>query len=125
MVFAALLLFSTSLLAQDGGGAPPEGRRMDPIKRAEQQTTLMTEKLALSEAQSAKIGETNLKYAQKTKELREANAGGDWSAMREKMTALRTEQDAELKTMMTSDQWAEWLKIREELRPKRGEGRKD
>lgn len=120
-----LLLTGSCLYAQDqpGGGQGPggDGRRMDPVKRAEQQTVLMTEKLGLSEAQSAKISEINLKYAQKMKELREANPEGDRAALREKMMALRVEQDAELKSMMTSDQWAEWEKVRQEFRPQKRE----
>ena len=42
----------------------------------------------------------------------------DWQ---EVLAALRTEQDAELKSMLTSDQWAAWEKVRAEQRASRGD----
>lgn len=113
------LVFSINMQAQPPGGG--ERPSMDPVKRAEQQTAMMTEQLTLSEAQAAKVQEINLKYAQQSKAMREANTSGDRTAMREQMTALRTAQDAELKTMLTSDQWAAWEKIQAEQRANRGE----
>ena len=116
-ILPALLLTAgfTTMQAQRGGG----GQGMDPVKRAEQQTTLMTEKLSLSEAQTLKVKEINLKYGQKTKEARDANADGDWSAMRETMTKLRQEQNAELKTVLTAEQFDTWAKYQEEQRSQR------
>ena len=111
------ILINTQAQPPAGGDRP----MMDPVKRAEQQTTLMTEKLSLSEAQAAKIKDINLKYAEKSKAMREANTNGDRTAMRDQMTALRTEQDAELKSMLTSDQWAAWEKVRAEQRASRGD----
>ncbi|MBK8426981.1 MAG: DUF4890 domain-containing protein [Lewinellaceae bacterium] len=113
------LVVFTSMQAQPPGGG--ERPSMDPVKRAEKQTAMMTEQLTLSEAQAAKVQEINLKYAEKSKAMREANTSGDRTAMREQMTALRTAQDAELKTMLTSDQWAAWEKIQAEQRENRGE----
>lgn len=112
------ILVFTQLQAQGPGGKQGQ---MDPEKRAEQQTAMMTQKLGLSEAQATKIKEINLKYAAKAKTLREANTGGDRTAMRGQMTTLRTEQDAELKTMLTSDQWATWEKVQTEQRANRDE----
>lgn len=99
--------------AQPGGGMG-----MDPEKRAEQQTASMTEKLSLSEAQAAKVKEINLKYAGKMKEARE-KADGDRDAMRAAVTTLRGEQDKELQTVLTDEQWQQWVKIREEMRNNR------
>jgi len=100
--------------AQPGG----MGMGMDPEKRAEQQTATMTEKLSLSEAQTAKVREINLKYANKMKEARD-KADGDREAMRATMTTLRSEQDKELQTVLTEEQWQQWLKIREEMKNNR------
>lgn len=124
MLKLALSAFLFLFILIGAQAQPPAGGdrpMMDPVKRAEQQTAMMTEKLSLSEAQAAKIKEINLKYAEKSKVLRETNTSGDWTAMRDQMTALRTEQDAELKTMLTSDQWATWEKVRAEQRANRGE----
>ena len=121
LALSALLcfVFFTSMQAQPPAGG--ERPMMDPVKRAEDQTALMAEKLGLSEAQTAKVKEVNLKYAEKAKTLRAANADGDRTKMREQMTALRTEQETELKTMLTSDQWAAWEKVQAEQRANRPE----
>ena len=104
------------LQAQPGGGWGG-----DPKQRADMQTQLMTDSLALSEAQSAKVGEINLKYAQKMQDAREgATAAGDWESMRATMQTMRAEQDKELQTVMTQDQWQSWTQIRETLRAQRG-----
>ena len=117
-IFAFIALFTAgfagALLAQPGGGW-----NADPEQRANQQTATMTEKLALSDAQSAKAKEINLKYANKMKEAR-ANANGDREAMRGTMTTLRQEQDKELQTIMTDEQWQQWVKYRDEQRANRG-----
>ncbi|HMQ59754.1 MAG TPA: hypothetical protein PKE06_03750 [Flavilitoribacter sp.] len=114
LVLAVLSLFSVS--AQPGGG----WQRQSPEERASQQAALMTEKLALSEAQAEKVKEISLKYSKKMQEAREANTGGDWSAMRETMTAMREEQDKEYQKVLTSEQWETWVKEREEMMKNRG-----
>jgi hypothetical protein len=103
------------LQAQPGGG-----RGGDPKQRAEAQTKLMTDSLALSDAQSAKVGEINMKYAQKMQEARANNPEGDWEAMRATMQTMRTEQDKELQTVLTQEQWQRWTQIREAMRAQRG-----
>jgi hypothetical protein len=92
---------------------------MDPAERAEKQTAQMTEKLSLSDAQAGKVKEINLKYADKMKAARE-EADGDWSSMREKMGAMRADQDKELQTVLTEEQWVQWDRYRTEQRANRG-----
>ncbi|MFN0014691.1 MAG: DUF4890 domain-containing protein [Saprospiraceae bacterium] len=118
LLIALFALAGTAIFAQPPGG-PGGGRMMNPEQRAEQQTAQMTEKLALSEAQAAKVKEINLKYAQKGQEARE-KADGDREAMREIILAIRQEQDKELQTMLTQEQWETWVKAREEMRGNRG-----
>lgn len=110
-----LILSATFTFAQRGE------RGGDPTERAKEQTVEMTEKLSLSAKQSEKVGEINLKYANKLKEARDANADGDWSTMRETMTQIRQEQNAELKNVMTAAQFEQWEKILEERRSQRRE----
>ncbi len=112
---ALFLMGGIALYAQPGGG----GRAMNPEQRAEQQTAQMTEQLALSEAQAGKVQEINLKYAKQAQEARE-QADGDREAMRDKMTTMRQEQDKELQTVMTQEQWQKWAAFREEQRANRG-----
>ena len=117
-IFAVIAFFtlglSAAVLAQPGGGW-----NSDPEQRATQQTVAMTAQLSLSDAQSAKVKEINLKYANKMKEARE-KATGDRDAMRATMTTIRQEQDKELQTVMTEEQWQQWVKYRDEQRANRG-----
>lgn len=112
---AALWLSVSALLAQPGG----EGRWMNPEQRAEQQTAMMKERLALSDAQAAKVLEINVKYAHQMQDARQKNEG-DWEAMRTQMTTIRQAQDQELQTVLTQEQWQQWLTAREEMRERRG-----
>ncbi len=118
--FLLLLVMTTTgvagLNAQRGGGM-----NWDPEKRAEQQTANMTEKLSLSEAQTAKVKEINLKYAKKMSEARQS-ADGDREAMRATMLSIREEQDKELQTVLTEEQWQQWVKFRDERKENRGKG---
>jgi len=114
-IVALFLLVGGVLFAQPGGG----GRDMNPEQRAKQQTAQMTEQLSLSEAQAGKVQEINLKYAKQAQAARE-NADGDWESMRGKMTAMRQEQDKELQTIVTQEQWQKWTAFREEQRANRG-----
>lgn len=114
LTMALLLLGGYVLQAQPGSG-----RGMTAEQRAEQQTTLMTEKVTLSEAQVAKVKEINLKYANKMREARD-QADGDWSAMRETMDAIRNDHDKELQTVLTKEQWTKWAEYRTQMRANRG-----
>ena len=116
-LFASLaLIFCANLIyAQPGGGA-----NMTAEERAQRQTDNMAETLTLSDAQKEKIYEVNLKYAKKTQEARK-EADGDWTAMRETMGALRTENQEELKKYLTSEQAQKWETVQAERREKRGD----
>jgi hypothetical protein len=115
------VLTQAEVFAQMGGG----GREMDPVKRAEQQTANMTEVLGLSEAQSLKVKEINLKYSKLRQETFNANTGGDFNAMREKMTQMQEQQDKEFKTVLTTEQYDKWLKYQEEQRKLREQRRRE
>ncbi len=95
------------------------GATSTPEERAKQQTDMMTEKLSLSEKQAVKVGEINLKYAQKMADARKEVQDDDWTAMRETMTKMREEQNGELKGVMTAAQFENWQKIQEEQRAQR------
>ncbi len=111
LVFAA----ATTATAQPGGG-----KGGDPVQRAEMQTQLMIDSLSLSTKQGEKVKDINLKYANKIKEARAANTDGDWEKMRATMDAIRTEQNAELKTVLTQEQYDRWQKIAEAQMQRRG-----
>ncbi len=107
------LLFASQLEAQRGGwGRSPE-------ERAEMQSNMLRDSLALSDAQYEKVKEIMLGYAKKFDEMRN-NAEGDWAALREQMGALRKQQSEALKTVMTTEQFEKWQKIQEAMRQRRG-----
>lgn len=115
----ALIAFCMLGVAPVSQAQPGGGWNADPEQRATQQTATMTAQLSLSDAQSNKVKEINLKYANKMKDAR-ANANGDRDAMRGTMTAIREEQDKELQQVMTDEQWQQWVKYRDEQRANRG-----
>lgn len=108
-----------ALLAQPGGGpggpGGPGGMRMTP----EQETKLLTDSLALNAEQQVKVKALNEEYAQKMQSAR-ANAGEDWTAMRETMTAMRQEKDQKLKAILTADQFTHWQTMRQRMNQGRG-----
>ncbi|MCS6929995.1 MAG: DUF4890 domain-containing protein [Saprospiraceae bacterium] len=108
-----IYIAGSELIAQ-----PEGGRRISPEQRAEQQTALMKERLVLSDAQVAKVQEINVKYARQMQEVRQKNEG-DWEAMRAQLMTLRQAQDQELQTVLTQEQWQQWLAVREEVRGRR------
>lgn len=107
---------STALVAQGFGQ-----RNINPEEMAQRETDAMKDSLSLSEAQVVKVHEVNLKYAARTKEMRES-MDGDFSSMREKFMAMRTEKQEELKIYLTEEQFATWEKIQLQRREGRGRG---
>jgi len=98
----------------------------DPVAMAERITKVMTDSLTLSTAQATKVGEINLKYANKMSEFRKAareSEDFDRSTMREGMRKMRADQNAELQTILTKDQWTKFEKMEAERKKKR-EGRR-
>lgn len=114
-----LLFFQASLFAQQGRGA----RNMDPKEFAQRQTTQMKQSLALTEEQLPKIEKLNLEYAEKMKVVRD-QAGDDREAMRSKVMAMMKEKDAELKKVLTSEQWTKFEADRKERMQNRSGGRR-
>ncbi len=114
---AALLLMVTATAnAQKEGG-----RGMDPAQRAQQQTTMMTDSLSLSAKQAEKVKAINLKYANKSKEAR-SNSDGDRDKMKASMETIRTEQNAELKKVLTQEQYDRWQTISSKQMKRYGPG---
>lgn len=107
---------NTSATARTGGdrGDRPRGQRGgDQAARAE----AMYAALNLSEPQLVKVKAIGQKYQEQMQALRQS---GSREGMREKMQALRTSQNEELKGVMTTEQFTKYLKMMEEARGKRG-----
>jgi len=115
------LFFSFSLVASAQRGE----RSSDPTERAEKEVSKLTEELKLDEAQAAKIKEISLTYATKMKEARDANKENR-DAMKELRSSMEAEKSAEMKTVLTEEQFAAYTKLVAERggRGKKGRGGK-
>lgn len=110
-----VVVFSATIsMAQNRGG-----QKLDPKERAEQEVKKLTEKLDLSTEQGKKVYDVLLKGNNEMTEMRKAG-GGDRDAMREKMMKLRSEQNAEMKKILSEAQLAKYEKYQEERRSERG-----
>lgn len=74
----------------------------------------MTDKLSLSEAQTAKVAAINLDFAKKADAIKAANE--DRAIGREKMKALRMEQKEAIKAILNPEQITQF----EAMKDKRG-----
>lgn len=84
----------------------------------------MTEKLALSADQSAKVKEINMRYAEKAKAQFANKETGDKAQMKAAHKALRTERKSELTKVLTQEQAAKWEQMKAAHKGKgHGEGK--
>ncbi len=97
-----------------------DGRRgqRDPEAQKKRQQEMYAQ-LNLSEAQVVKVEEISAKYQAKRKTLRESN-NGDREAMRGEMQKQREDQNKELSSVMTKEQFAKYLEIQKTQRGGRG-----
>ncbi len=98
--------------------AQPGGPRPSPEDMAERQTTHMTEKLELDDAQKSKVQAINQAFAQKMQTMRE-EAEDHRAAMREMRETVQKDRMDQLKEVLTEEQF----KALEEMqadRPERG-----
>jgi len=99
------------------------GNMGTPEEMAKKQTERMKEDLSLNEDQITKVSAINLKYNKKFKEMRK-NASGDRTAMREAMMTVRKERNAEMKKVLTEEQYEKMLaKEKEMMKQRKGQGR--
>ncbi|MBP3789118.1 MAG: DUF4890 domain-containing protein [Prevotella sp.] len=147
MALAAVFMISTSAMAQDENKA--ERKQMTTEQMAQRRTDDMVKRYSLNEEQSAKLLELNKKYADmrpmgprggrrhqgmrsaedrvkpqaadslKRKEVKGMQARGDFEAMKKKME----EYDAQLKTILTEQQYAAYQADKEKMM-KRGPQRR-
>jgi polynucleotide 5'-kinase involved in rRNA processing len=116
-VFIAMLVGLTSTVpAQDKALKSPD-------ERARIRTERMSKELELSPEQIAKVESINLKYAGKGAELRKKHEAERTQA-RQEGKAMREAEAAELKAVLTPDQYAKWEAKQEEMKARRMERRR-
>lgn len=111
LIVMGIALWSVAMAQPPGG----QGRQFDPEEMVKSQTEQMVTDLGLNAEQTKKVEALNRKYGEKMGELfRNTTPDGDRTAMREKMTALRTEKNNELKTVLTEAQMKKFLELEEQ-----------
>ena len=121
-IFGLLFLSISILQAQ-----PPitidstqTGRKMsqDTFTRSSYQTTTMSQRLSLNEAQRSRVNDLNMRYEQRYRVRVDSFRGNnrDKTTYQNRMMSLQREQDAELKSILTPDQWTNWEKWQAEDR---------
>lgn len=101
------LLLSPSLYAQDLNGDDP---KKTPEQRATDRTEKMTSELELNAAQRTRVQAVNLTFTQALAAKKEE--GADKDAMRTKAKALKVQRDAELKGILTPEQFTKMEELR-------------
>ncbi len=98
------------LLALAAVFASPAAAQLDvlakttPAQRADAQTAYLKTALALTPDQATKVAALNLRYAEKAEPVLK---GSEWALKKaSEIRALQEAKDAELKPLLTSDQWA-------------------
>ncbi len=87
----------------------------DTFPRADQQTTLMADQLKLSPSQRTRINDIHMRYSDQSHVMLDSlSRSNNPAASRDKMTMLRKQQDAEIKNVLTIDQWNTWDKYQTE-----------
>jgi Spy/CpxP family protein refolding chaperone len=124
MKYTRKFLFAILILATAGGitlAQRGQGRQIDPEKRAEKQTAMMAEKLALTPEQTEKVRSLNLRFAEQRKDVR-GKMEGERKAGFDAMNKMRTGKQAALKEILTDEQFAQLSKMHDE-KGGRGKGK--
>ena len=112
-----LLISSVSVFAQGGKRGAKKGG--DPAQRCEK----MIADLKLNEKQAADFRKVEAEFRDKMKAERK-QADSDRQKMREKMTTMRNDRDAEMKKILTEDQYKQYLEKQRSQSPRKGHGRR-
>ncbi|MCK9414281.1 MAG: DUF4890 domain-containing protein [Prolixibacteraceae bacterium] len=97
-------------------GQGPQGGRPNwtPEDMAKRQTEMIVKATGIDAATTAKVAAISLKYAKEIAALREKYT--DREARREPMKAMNEKRDAELKTVLTAEQFTKFQEAQAEMR---------
>ncbi|MEO8591057.1 MAG: hypothetical protein ABI432_16885 [Flavobacteriales bacterium] len=130
MIAALALLTAAGVQAQTKQQRTPAAAqaqdkpKQTPEERAKKLTARMTKDLGLSTEQATKVEALNLRYVEQAQALhteREAQMAAQKDG---KGKEMRDAHDAELKAILTPDQYSKWMTEREAAKEKHKEQRK-
>lgn len=115
-ICAMLVCGAVAANAQPGFG----GQQMNPEEMAKMRADRMKESLKLNNDQYTKIVELYKKESEEMMKMFQENQGGqpDFSAMQKRREA----QDAELKKILTEDQYKQYTEQQQQMRGRMGQG---
>jgi len=96
--------------------------RLTPVEMANKQSEKMATELKLDEKQKKEVADINLKYAKLRDEVFKANQGNK-EVLHSKMKEMNDQKKAELKKVLTADQFAQFQAWEKKLREERKQGR--
>jgi Spy/CpxP family protein refolding chaperone len=114
IVFALASLFVIAVSAQ----RPDKKSTITAEERASRQTEMMTKQLDLTEEQQAKVKEIHLKHSQQMADHKK-QATEAKKQNRENMKTQMEAKDAELKQVLTPEQYEKWQTKKQENRKPR------
>ena len=100
------LAVGMSLMAQDASAGKD---KKTPEERAAKRTEQMSKDLGLSSEQVAKVNTINLNFARYSSDVEAAGKGADVEG---RTKALKAKRDAELKAVLTPEQYTKYEEIR-------------
>lgn len=108
IVFVLMVILSYGAVQAQGG------RREVPTPeiRARHLTEWIDETVKLSPDQKQKVYDINLKHVKQARLTRDSLTGGNRSALRADLRAENQEREAELKAVLSSDQYAAYVAAR-------------
>ena len=118
-IISSTLLLATALLCTTANAQDAPREKRNPADRAEQRTEQMTKELALDADQAAKVEAMNKRYAEEMRALEPTEA--ERQEKREKMKDIQTRRDEELKTVLTEEQYAKMMELRQQRTDERKE----
>jgi len=107
----SVLFISTASFAQQSAR---QGRQTTPEERIKRQTERMAEDLNLNDDQKVKIQTLNEKYGKKMVTIFQNSQKEARKQVKEKSDSIRTAKDAELKEILTEEQFTKHQKLQEE-----------
>lgn len=122
-VMAAVMFTAVTTIAKAQDAQQQGGRRGGGRGRGANAVAILRDSLHVSDAILQKADSIQKAYQAKNQELMQS--GGDMQSMRPKMMELRTQQNNDIKALLTDDQKAQFDKIMSAMMPgRRGGGQR-
>jgi periplasmic protein CpxP/Spy len=116
-----LTVIASIMFAQVPPGPGGPGGPMSKEEMAKMETKQMKESLKLSDAQVSAVEKISLKYAGIMEDIFK-NSNGDFTSMEKKMDEMEINKSAELKKVLTAQQFADYEKQVKERKERMKQG---